>query len=396
MSALDAAARTARAIEAVENYSRADAPYGRVPADPHEGQHAHQPREKFCVTDDDFWTAVTEFRDQDADHGWRRRYRIYSSYLTGWVARVPGLFWTSGAVAQRALAEVFVESRSAEWLTFTPVGKSHKVAGGIGTLRLPPDSHGFHLATLTCGANASSGIPVLVSTELWDRAAQGGPAEGRHIESATGRWQQMGHGWSDRFEGIKGVPQGYLVIDHWDVGSGHGPVEFHPFSVMEYENEQSKLFDFVYATADLGDKNWRGGIEAFFENYRTRHGRSGHYLTAADTAEQLWEADFNSPKELRQKNKSGRTNLDLLTARIQERLAGRDVTESTMTRLGQVCDEVQDLLLYSDAIGIRRATWLSDGALAENINLFVAQVQRQPGKMEELIHRLDVAYPQAH
>lgn len=389
MTTFDDAVRAARAIEAVENYSRADAPLDRGPpllAEPPAGDEG-------CGSDGLFWGMVSRHLNRDADGGWGRRFHITSSFLTGWIARVPGLFWSPVAKAQRARAEAFVESQSEARRTYTPVGKSGKVAGGIGTLRLPTDAHGYRLATLSCGINASSGIPVLVSPDLWDQATRGGPAEGRHIDFATGRWQQMGLGWSERFEAVKGIPQGYLVVERWHVADDHGPVQFHPFAVMEYETEHSLLYDFVYDTVDLGDENWRADVETFFESYRTRNGRNGRYLTAADSGDRLWEAEYGTPKDLRKQSQSGRTNLDLLTARLQERLAGRDVIESTMARLSAACAEVPDLTLYSHALDIQPAMWLRDARLADNVNAFVAEVQRRPGKMEELIHRLDVTDP---
>ena len=389
MATFDDSVRASHAIEAVENYSRADAPLERtVPLLPHSLERME------CHGDNDFWSHLFWAAGRNPNHIWGMRFEIRSSYLTEWVARVPGLFWTPGAKVLRERAEEFVESRSKVWTTYKPVGKSQKVAGGIGTLCLPPDTQGYRLATLSCGMNASSGIPVLLSPDQWDQAQQGMQAEGRHIDRAVGTWQKAGFGWAERFETIKGLPQGYLVVEQLRMGDHNGPVQFHPFSVMEYETEHSKLFDFVYITVDLGGENWRGEVETFFECYRTHNGRNGRYLTAANSGDHLWDADFATPKELRRASAAGRTQLDLLIARVQERLAGTDLIEGTLAKLGQVCDEVQDLAVYSAVIEIPSRNWRSDDALIDNISRFVGEVQKRPGKMEELILRIGDHYPE--
>ena len=58
--------------------------------------------------------------------------------LLQWFPRVPGLYWLDGSENLRQLSPEAEEFRSTHWVSYKPYGKSRKVMGGIGTLRLPP------------------------------------------------------------------------------------------------------------------------------------------------------------------------------------------------------------------------------------------------------------------
>lgn len=105
-----------------------------------------------------------------------------------------------------------MQYKSKTWHVFKPLGKSQMVSGGVGTLRFPPDEMGRRLVSLSAHHNASSGIPVLISSDVWDAHSL---AEGRVINIVTARWQSMGNsGWAGRFPSISGIPKGFLVVNN--------------------------------------------------------------------------------------------------------------------------------------------------------------------------------------
>lgn len=394
MTAFQTAVHLASALESLENYAVADSPLletARPASDAAVGAGAEAADH---YKDSEFWTTIFTARAHDQQSGWGRRHRVHYGFLTEWVARVPGLYWRPGSKRLRDQAAMRIESVSQGWTTYTPPGKSDKVAGGIGTLRFPHDAQGNRLATVSCGLNASSGIPMLLSDDLWQQAQRSGGFEGRFAPYVSGIWQKMGPGWVDRFESIKGIPQGYLIVDRWELQDQIGPVQFHPCSIMEYATGNRRLFDFVYDMVDTGNRHWRRDVAQFFESYKGQSGRAGRYLTNADIADPLWDADFNSPRELRQRSANGRSHLELLQARIRERLDGADLIEQTMEKLGRICNDKKDLGAYSDALGMSRMLWSIDGSLADNVASFVAAVQQRTGKLEELIQRIALNYPE--
>jgi len=393
------AEKLAQVIESLENYAVADSPLGEMtPVLQASKRDSIGDNSRQVYRDSQFWDSIFRKREHGNSHGWGEEHLILECFLTEWVARVPGLFWMPHAMLLRERANENIESVSDTWVKYSPAGKTDKVSGGIGTLHFPPDERGYHLVTLTCSLNASTGIPALITDDVWQQLRGSHGAEGRHLTGISGRWERMGPGWAERFQTIKGIPQGYLIvnsIDRHSIANDYAPVQFHPCSVMEYEAGSSKLFDFVYATADSGDPEWRRGIEDFFESYRREHGRNGTYLTSADIGDPLWNATYQTPADLRKGSHIGRSQLELLEARIQERLNDQNCIEQTLNQLVQVCDEPHELQMLSDEIDVPRTQWSAAGSLADAAASFLAAVVKRPGKMEELVQRISIRYAAA-
>lgn len=388
--------RCARALEAIENYARADGPLVEEV-----GEMAGASEEAVFIETDEggrtekrfderFWTLIL------AEPGawWGRTFTMRYVGLSEWVARVPGLFWSPGARGIRELAREAVEHRSGQWTSYTPPGKSAIVLGGVGTIKLPPNENGCRLVTLSGGHNASSGIPALVFPEVWEHPALRGESpphlqEG-DVVSVRAQWQPMALGWAGRFPSLRGIPRGYLVLrDPEDVQvlehDRGSPTEFHPYTVMEYEQGDTKLWDFVYATVDTRTERHRDRVSNFFARYKDRHGRRGTYLLAADVSDPMWDAVYTDPAALRQTS-HGRTQLDLLKERVyRHSFRGQSVEEIMQTLAGS----------YSQASFQRLATYIdipwgqirADASPAELAAELVQEclARRDEGKVEELL-----------
>jgi hypothetical protein len=319
--------RCARALEAIENYARADGPLVEEV-----GDAADPSAEPTVIEPDDYGHAERRFDEQfwtqvlaDREAWWGRTFMLPWVGLSEWVARVPGLFWSPHARGMRELARESVDYRSHDWTTYLPVGKSAIVLGGVGTVKLPPNENGCRLVTLSGGHNASSGIPALVFPEVWEHPGLRGVSPS-HLQEGDvitirAQWQEMAWGWARRFPVIADIPMGYLVLKNPDdvlevVGRG-APTQFHPYTVMEYEQGDIRLWDFVYATVDTRFERHRDRVIDFFARYKDQHDRNGTYLTAANVSNPMWDAVYADPVALRQ-TRQGRTQLELLKERVYQ------------------------------------------------------------------------------
>jgi hypothetical protein len=343
----------------------------------------------FVRDDKYFWSKVLS----DPQKAWGQRFQFDNAALSTWVARVPGLFWSEGAKALRKITVDAIEYKSDDWLVLRPQGKSQQVLGGIGTLKFPPDENGYRLVTLSCGHNASSGVPMLVSPEVWKQHK----LDDGSILGLWAKWQPMPSVWAERFPSIKGIPKGYLVINHqthvYSASAMHAPTQFHPCTVMEYYQGDAKLYDFVYATADTGVRNHRRYIETFFGEYKKARGRFGKYLMSADISDPLWEAEYDSPIALQRAEPGAKSQLELLRMRVQ----GESFKGNNLDLIAQFLAREYDnvgLRRISEIIGIPSAHWFTGSAVADScVQLLHMCVDR--GKVEELLDAVAVEHPQA-
>lgn len=365
---LSEACNCARSLEAIENYSLSDVAFS---ADIISSDEPPNQLTDWGNEDSHFWSCVERNRTVQ-----RKEFTLYGFVLSEWVARVPGLYWSKDADQLRALASTKVQFQSDDWITFEPGGKSYQVMGGIGTLKFPPDEKGYRLGSLTACYNASSGIPVLISPDVWEDHKL---SEGCRLK-ATGIWQPMSIGWAERFPSIAGIPREYLVLNKSSQIYAHerkSPVQIHPCTVMEYESGNSKLFDFVYATADTGDPNYRELLQLFFAHYKDDAGRYGRYLLSADISDPLWDAEYSSPEALRRSEPGSESQLALLKARVQ-RLSFEGRTLDLL--LEALCSHYDNegLKRLSTMIKIPVTQWFRGGTIAEAAaQLLAASIERK-------------------
>lgn len=373
-----------RVIETAENYARADAPLLDRPAE------SRQEHGRGYYDDREFWHSILS----DPDASWGASVSIDPVAFSEWVARVPGLYWRPDSERLRQLSPEAVEYQSQAWITFRPWGKSQKVMGGIGTLRLPPAQDGYRLATLTTTCNVSAGVPALVSPEVWEHHRLG---EGV-VLGGQARWQPMARGWSSLFPSTRGVPRGTLVMDQPDdirvfEADNRVPTVIHPFTIMEYYQGGLELFDYVYAAADTGEAGHRDRLERFFDAYKDRHDRFGRYLLAGDAVNPLWDAQFEGPEDLRRADPSAGSQLSLLEARVRERHLGEELTENLLEALSAICDTADDVRRLSDEAGIPPAVWFAGGTVAEvSSQLVSAALERD--RLAALVEVMAAQYPE--
>lgn len=331
----------------------------------------------YIYSDNDFWDIILASPDGTYGHS----FHFYYCALSEWVARVPGLFWSRGADALRKLAESAIDFKSVEWTVYHPLGKSQLVLGGIGTYKFSPDGMGNHLVTLSCGHNASSGIPAIISPEVWEHYQLG---EG-DILTIEAKWHEMPQGWAERFPSIRGIPRGCLVIRYPKqvrVSERKQPVQFHPCTVMEYYSGDAILYDFVYATADTSLTDYRQMLEKFFEVYKARNERYGKYLIPADQSHPLFDAEYpiSSIPE-------GQFQVKLIEERVRQRSFNGQTIDELLQALASNCSNY-DLQELSRDIRLNPHVWFRTDAAAARSAAQLLEICIQRNKVEELVDAL--------
>ena len=356
----------ARIVETNDNYARADGPLKTArEVEPSSGT-------LYFYEDGDFWVRIL----QQSGQLWNSTVVTKGPVvMSEWVARVPGLFWTPESLRLRQLTPAAVESKSNGWSTFTPWGKSQLVMGGIGTFRLAPGADGTQLVTLSSSHNATAGVPALISPDVGQKIRRRGRCEGRALY-ARGRWMPMAEGWADRFKSTRALPRGYLVVDDGDaveVLDMQGPVQIHPFTVMDYHSGSKELFDYVYATADTGEPAYRSYLARFFDSYKKAKERDGRYLLPGDSVDPLWDAEFSSPADLRRTDPTAQSHLGLLEARVREHMLGDDTVERLLERIAATATSPEDIQRIAKDASIPPARWFRGGTLAQIASQLVAE-----------------------
>jgi hypothetical protein len=384
--------RASRSLESIENYACSDDPLLQETESPNDLSNGDA-SVYYVYYDDDFWKSklVESSRNVRPENQSNRSFSFSAFALSEWIARVPGLFWTEGAERLRLLGDQAIQYESPKWTTLHPHGKSAKVMGGVGTLKLPQNDRGYRLVSLSAGHNASSGIPALISPEVWEAHDL---AEGSVIDCAA-KWQPMASDWASRFPSIRGIPKGYLMVEQPQqvrrVIAHRQPTQIHPFTVMEYARGNSKLFDFVYATADTGDCNYRVELEEFFEFYKRDSGRYGRYLLSADVNNPLWDADYDDPAALRS-NSGAIAQLNLLEARVRNETFGSHSLDQILELLSANYDH-DSLKRLSDVVGLPRAHWFATGVPTATLASRLLDIARSRERIEVLIDAIALDYP---
>ncbi|MDE5518744.1 hypothetical protein [Elizabethkingia meningoseptica] len=335
--------------------------------------------------DEEFWKNIIA----DPVKYWNQKIDLYNFVISDWIARVPGLYWIPSSEKIRQHKEEDIALQSKQWIEFYPPGKSKKVMGGVGTLLLPPTDEGKVLLSISAGCNASTGIPLLCFPEVYDHLKI---KQGDCVIIRGAKWLPMDMNWSSKFASTKDIPRGYLVIDSIDkiqVLERNYPVVYHPFSLMEYEYQDSLFYDFVYVTADSKVENVNSEIEHFFKEYAKKEGRNGEYLLNPNIVNPIFESRYSCPSEL--SSTSEKTKLNLLYERIRGVYFKEQSVQQLMIKLPQYYQSSVSIRTLAKNIGLNLSL-LEEGS-AVNMSSQLIDLCIKKGIVENLIDRIIIEYP---
>lgn len=339
---------------------------------------------KFFTSEREFW--YTAFNSENM---WGKNIDLFHFVVSNWVARIPGLYWTEQATILRQHSESDIAFKSKEWIKFNPPGKSRKVMGGVGTLLLPPTDEGKLLISVTASCNASTGIPVLLFPEVIDALKI---EEGDCVNICGAKWQPMSYEWARKFSSLAKIPRGYLVIDKVKkikVVQKGCPVIYHPFSIMEYEQDDTLLFDYVYASADTKVENARYKLEDFFEEYRKENGRNGKYLLNPNVIHPLFDSQYSSPSELQ--HPSEKAKINLIYQRIKNTYFNEININSIINVLPKYYQSSAAIRSLANRVGISPALLSEDSAASMSSQLISRCLEKDI--MDTLVDRVVNEYP---
>ena len=371
--------KSIRVLEGAENYKIADDPFIDHPVESDDIDSNEHINSEY-----DFW----DQRINNPEDNWNKKVRGHHLGVSEWVPRVPGLFWNDDSQKVRDLAIEEVEDGSnGRHLSYTPIGKSMKVEGGVGTIKFPPDDLDRRLVTLTASSNVSAGIPALIHPEVWEHFQF---SEGSVIDIGNVPWKKMTRSWAREFMTTKDIPRGYLEVNHPDqITHFHGKVArpiAHPYSILRYEKEGLTYFDFMYVSID--PETDEAQTKQFLESYKHRRGReNAQYLIESDINDPLYEAEYTHPREFRD---SGQAHLDLMRTRIDEHLIGENTSDELYHVITKIYT-IDDLSSLSDHLGVSRGSWLSQSNLSTLVAKFISVVKGN-NKLSQLLEYLVKAH----
>ena len=336
--------------------------------------------------DQQFWSNIIN----EPSKYWNQKVDLYYFVVSNWIARIPGLYWTPSSEQIRQHKKEDIALQSKKWLEFNPPGKSKKVMGGVGTLLLPPTDDGKVLLSISASCNASTGIPLLCFPEVYDHLKI---QQGDCVIIKGAKWLPMDLHWASKFASTKDIPRGYLVIDSNDkiqVLERNYPVVYHPFSLMEYEYQDSLFYDFVYITADSKVQNVNTEIERFFKEYARKEGRNGEYLLNPNIVNPIFESRYSCPSEL--SSTSEKAKLNLLYERIRGSHFKMQSLEELMIKLPQYYQSSVSVRTLAKKIGVNVSLLVEDSAVNMSYQLIDLCVKKE--MIENLVDRITVDYPQ--
>lgn len=365
------AIRLARINETLENYALAD-------GDVKTAMQKDNAPDHIIYDEQNFWNDFF----YNPELYWNKLFSIRKCILSLWVPRIPGLFHTKSGRQMREQGYNHKAGTDKEFKInreLLPIGKSGVVLGGIGTFLFPPDIQGNQLVTLSLSYNASSGIPALISEIVFANLKL---KEGDLLKIKKAKWCKMSIEWAQRFPSIREIKRGYFFINNpedVEILKRNIPMEIHPCSIMEYESKEGILFDYVFVTVDSQEEGYRKLASEFFEYYRTKEGRNGKFLIAADIADPLFDSKYVSPESLR----GDSAGLNLIRHRINGLLIGGNTIDEVINVLANNYSSVEDIRLLCTHLKLPK-TILGANKPAEAI-LEVVNYCIEHEKVDELV-----------
>jgi hypothetical protein len=309
--------------------------------------------------------------------------------LTPWVPRVPGLYWKSEARQLRdaALGEMIRPG------LYTPVGKTRRVLGGIGNVRLLPTAEG-RLVCATSSGDSWAGIPVLLTGDAWHALSDRAFGSTCDIK---GKWALLPAEYVDSLGGEVGIKRCCLVVEgKKDITStaGSRSVEGSAWTLFEYTDDDNiSQYGFAYTNfyADPGTSmgetaahDLDNGAIDFLQDYV--HGYHGRPLTEFDQEEPHFDAALSLNGLM-----TDHTYRDTVLAFIQ-RVKERVFKPATV-RYDKLPGVLVDLfdseslesLAFDYLGGLKLDTLIGDAAgLADKVEALIAYCERKE-ELDELL-----------
>lgn len=379
---LQTAFTASKIIESLENYAKSD----KLESGMAVSDEVSPDQAIWFYGDKNFWHKIIS----NPQKYWNKEVVFEQVGLSEWISRVPGLYYSNGSENLRRMAEGQVELTSGKWKHFRPSGKSQKVLGGVGSIYLKREGEG-RLVSISFTNNSSTGIPVLITEEVWEQLEL---AEGTML-NLRGRWCQMDNEWASRFVTTRHIPRGYVLVNNpsqIEILDRDYPTIFHPFTIMEYEKDNGKFFDFVFVTADSKRENYRQKVAAFFEDYKNFDNRFGKYLIEPCIHEPLITDEtpkYGSPEEIRAILSGGEeSHLDLMMKRIH----GEVFNGRTIDKIKIAIDthlDLESLKRIGTSIGVPENRWFSNKSLVDE-SAALLEICMERKKLDELVDALNV------
>jgi len=201
--------------------------------------------------------------------------------ITEWVPLNPGQYWTELGFARRESARPYKNliyfSEKQPMLAYDLEGKIRMMLGGIGTvklrpLRFPLDTHSYSLLCATSSGHCWSGIPILVSKQVYNKF-QATLRQNKRVQAdIVGTYQSKPFNPKDMVIAARGVnipetteqiiteccgiPQCVVVVDsvlHTKQGVGAFSVKAVAWTLFQGKRklwDNRKFFSFTYHTFD--------------------------------------------------------------------------------------------------------------------------------------------------
>jgi hypothetical protein len=321
------------------------------------------------------------------DRFWNKQLSLQNVAITEWVPRIPGLYFMQGRRGFNPIPDSAIESRLGAYTTYQPMTKSEIVLQGIGTFVLPPDDEGKRIMTVSDGGNATGGIPILIFPEVIEHH---NIQQGTLLSINGACWRQMSQEWGTKFDSVNQIKRGYLVVtrpEQVTLSGQRAPIRIHPFSIMEYHSNSSLLYDYVYCTAYTDEPEYRDQISSFFDSYKSGKERYGRYLLAADQTNDLFEAEYHCPADLRRSEPDGKSQLNLLEERIRNTFYHNEETiRSLLEKIPASYPTEQEIMALAVQVGIPASMLRSASAAKMSVQLI--DICRQQKLLETLINTI--------
>jgi hypothetical protein len=195
------------AVRAAQDYAMLSG-YGEI-------QSVHPPKSVHEYTDEEsFWHEVL---GSGLNSSAVKTVHLRAFGLSRWVPRVPGLYWKDTAqqlrqrAAQYRLPVQVIQPNTYDAMPgaiFSPTGKTLRLLGGVGNVRLLPTISGTLFVASSSG-KYWQGVPVLLRPDVWQKL---GNIEEGTVADIRGTWTPMPRDVAQGLGGEAGIPRYCLVV----------------------------------------------------------------------------------------------------------------------------------------------------------------------------------------